>query len=699
MDQIDHRLFQQILERVPDALYVYDLTTGATSYINSSAQKVLGYSAAEVAERGSRFGEELWHPDDAATLPEHRRRLQLLRDGETHEMEYRVRQPDGGYRWMRSRTVVFARDAEGAVWQIVGSVQDITTMKHAEDAVRRSDERFRRYFDLGLIGMAITSPSTGILQVNDEICNILGYDRSELLRLTWQEITHPDDVGADLAHFRRVAAGEIDRYELDKRWIRKDGRTVWSTISVGAVRREDRSIDYFVAFLQDITDRKQAEQALIRARDELERRVAARTSQLTELNRQLANEVDERTHAETQAIELRNTLAAEVTAMRRLHDLSTRFMGEADVQQLLEDVLDATIAVQHADFGHLQLINLRTNALEIVAQRGFAKECLDYFAGRTDESAASGRTGGRAERVVIEDVETDRHFAPHRGIAAAAGFRAVQSTPLLDRTGTLLGVLSTHFRHRHRPTKRELRLTDLYVGQAVDMIQRKRSEAALLEYQQELRHLTARLIEVQEAQTRNLARELHDDVSQQLAAIAVTIAGLAQTSGIAGQATLMRVVEDINRLAFDVHRVSRQLHPAILEDLGLAAALKSECLAFSEQYGMAAEFESFAVPQSIPRDVALCLYRIAQESLRNAGKHAGGSNVHVTLGATDGELTLVIADRGVGFDREMIKNKRRLGLVSMDERVRLVGGTLAVISRPGEGTQIVARVPLHHNTP
>lgn len=696
MDQIDHRLFQQILEGVPDALYVYDLSTGRTSYINSRAQEVLGYSAAEVAERGSRFGAELWHPDDAARLPEHRRRLQLLRDGETHETEYRVRQPDGGYRWLRSRTVVFARDAEGAVRQIVGSVQDITTIKRAEDALRRSDERFRRYFDLGLIGMAITSPGTGILQVNDEICNILGYDRGELLRLTWQEITHPDDLAADLAQFRRVVAGEIDRYALDKRWIRKDGRTVWSTISVGAVRREDRSIDYFVAFLQDITNRKQAEQAIIRARDELEGRVAARTSQLTELNQQLANEIDERTRAENEAIELRNTLAAELTAMRRLYDLSTRFMGDTDVQQLLEDVLDAAIAVQHADFGNLQLINIRTNALEIIAQRGFAKELLDYLAGGTEESAASVRAGSRGERVVIEDVESDREFAPHRAIAAAAGFRAVQSTPLLDRTGTILGVLSTHFRHPHRPSHGELRLTDLYTARAADMIQHRRNEAALLKYQEEFRDLTARLIEVQEAQTRNLARELHDDVSQQLAAIGLTIAGLAQTSGMAGQATLMRVVEDINRLAFNVHRVSRQLHPAILEDLGLAAALKSECLAFSEQYGMAAEFESVAVPQSIPRDVALCLYRIAQESLRNAGKHAGGSTVHVTLRGTATELTLLVEDRGVGFDREMIKDKRGLGLVSMEERVRLVSGTLAVTSRPGDGTQIVASVPLHH---
>jgi signal transduction histidine kinase len=92
--------------------------------------------------------------------------------------------------------------------------------------------------------------------------------------------------------------------------------------------------------------------------------------------------------------------------------------------------------------------------------------------------------------------------------------------------------------------------------------------------------------------------------------------------------------------------------------------------------------------------VALCLYRIAQESLRNAGKHAGESTVHVTLRGTAGDLTLMVEDRGVGFDRETIQGKRGLGLVSMEERVRIVSGTLSVTSRPGDGTRVVARVPL-----
>jgi PAS domain S-box-containing protein len=146
--------------------------------------------------------------------------------------------------------------------------------------------------------MTITSPGKGVLEVNDEICKILGYERGELLRMTWAELTHPDDLAVDVAQFNRIMAGEIDGYSLDKRWIRKDGQVIDSTISVKCLRRADGSVDYFVALLQDITERKRSEEALRRARDELEQRVADRTSQLSAINDQLMTEIMAHAQAE-----------------------------------------------------------------------------------------------------------------------------------------------------------------------------------------------------------------------------------------------------------------------------------------------------------------------------------------------------------------------------------------------------------------
>ncbi len=134
--------------------------------------------------------------------------------------------------------------------------------RRAERALHTSDERCRRYFELGLIGMAITSPTKGCLEVNDELCRILGFDREELLQKTWEEMTYPDDRAADISQYERVIAGEIDGYTMDKRWVRKDRRVIDTTISVSCLRRDDSSVDFFVALLQDVTERKRAEKSL-----------------------------------------------------------------------------------------------------------------------------------------------------------------------------------------------------------------------------------------------------------------------------------------------------------------------------------------------------------------------------------------------------------------------------------------------------
>jgi len=140
--------------------------------------------------------------------------------------------------------------------------------------------------------------------------------------------------------------------------------------------------------------------------------------------------------------------------------------------------------------------------------------------------------------------------------------------------------------------------------------------------------------------------------------------------------------------------MSRRLHPAILGDLGLEAALQEECDSFSQQTGIPVEFHARYVPRRLPEDIALCLYRVAQESLRNIRRHAQAVDVRLFL-ASDGEVvTLSIEDSGDGFDLEEVRGKGGLGLISMEERARLVNGILKMSSQPGVGTRVEVRLPL-----
>ncbi len=139
---------------------------------------------------------------------------------------------------------------------------EIVKRQQAEEALRQSEEQLRKYFELPLIGMATTSLTKGWVHVNDKLCDILGYPREELIQLTWTELTYPDDLAPDLAQFQRVLAGEISGYTMDKRFIRKDRQVVYTTLSVQGVRNATGAVDYFVVCVQDITSRKQAEDAL-----------------------------------------------------------------------------------------------------------------------------------------------------------------------------------------------------------------------------------------------------------------------------------------------------------------------------------------------------------------------------------------------------------------------------------------------------
>ena len=661
-------------------------------------------------------------------------------------------------------------------------------------------------------------------------------------------------------------------------------------------------------------------------------------------------DITERKRVEGELRRSEARLAAEAAALAKLDDLSSRLWQMSSLQEGLSEMLAAVVGLLGADKANVQLLDAERGVLNIVAQFGFEQPFLDFFreVSLADQSAF-GRSLCSGCRIVVEDIETDEAYAPLRAIARASDYRAVTSTPLVRSDGSILGMLSTHFKSPHRPTEESLLRLDLYARQAAgfvqqckakrvlsqryaaivessddaiisknldavivswnagaqrmfgytepeavgqpitilippelrdeenkilerlrsgdriehyetkrvtktgkmvdvsltispvknsagnlvgfskiahDITERKRAEelqrethlalekqteelqaregllktfvrnvpagvamfdrdmrylevsdrwcvdygvdgsriigrshyevfpdlphhwkemhrrglegetlraaldcwerqgrttwvrweirpwrtssgavGGILIFAEEITHLkqmeaslsgmTQKLIESQEKERARIARELHDDVAQRIALLCIGLDQLQHAHMDSEVSTRIGVLRrQTDEILADVQSLSHELHSSKLEHLGIVAAMRNLCKEFGGQQKMEVVFQSGDLPSPLPPEVSISLFRVLQEALRNAAKHSGVKNVEVRILETTDEIHLTIGDSGRGFDVATAMQGRGLGLTSMQERIRLVNGTISIESKPMGGTTIHVRVPL-----
>ena len=225
------------------------------------------------------------------------------------------------------------------------------------------------------------------------------------------------------------------------------------------------------------------------------------------------------------------------------------------------------------------------------------------------------------------------------------------------------------------------------IGVNMDITESKRAEEALL-------GMTRKLVEAQEQERARIARELHDDITQRLALLAIEIGQVQECSEKPSEVRnrTHELLERTKEIASDIQGLSHELHSSMLDYLGIVGGMKSWCKEFGERQKLQIAFESHNVSH-LQREISLCLFRVLQEALQNAAKHSGAKQIEVKLKEYSGEIHLLVSDSGKGFDMMAPEQSRGLGLTSMQERVRLVNGTIEIQSKPMSGTTILVRVP------
>lgn len=404
----------------------------------------------------------------------------------------------------------------------------------------------------------------------------------------------------------------------------------------------------------------------------------------------------------------------ELAAARQLQKISTEMIRSDNAGELYEKLLNAASVIMRSDFASMQMLDANRGELRLLAFSGFPADAAKFWEW---VRPASGSTCGRAmetrQRVFVSDVETckfmvgteDLHFYRRSKI------RAVQSTPLLSRSGELLGMLSTHWRQPHTPAERELRLFDVLARQAADIIDRRQSGEALqranelleirvqtrtheLEAQiretkrveEGLRAVTERLFKIQDDERRHIARELHAGASQALAALSMSLGRLTKMATHVDELELIHechaMIEQVTR---EIGTISYLLHPPLLEELGLAFALRAYAEGFSERSGIPVRVENDKLLEQLPDASEIAVFRVVQESLSNIHRHSGATEARIRIAECAGGLQLTISDNGKGVSeekqRELAESARAgVGILGMRERIRQLGGTLEIVS-------------------
>lgn len=616
-------------------LWDWDVASGAM-FIDPSLKALLGFNDSEIPNRIDDWM-RLIHPEDQGSVAVEVRRA-LAGETRIFDATHRMVAKDGRVRWFLCRGCVL-RDARGQAVRMVGLDTDITAQREARLALERQQRKYADIFEAA--GVAIFEVDcSGLPGLLAEAAGLGVRDLgayldadAATLRRAWQTLSVHD---ANPAAVKLLAAAS--REDL-LAWRPDDPPEA----ALAAFR------DHVLAFAGGAATWES--QLKLRSRSGQERHVV----------------VTVRFPAD-RALESVLVCAHDVTGLmevQRRYEMATASGGVA--------VFDVALATGelHADEALHRLVGFEPSELRT----------------RSDW----------VERIARED--RPRAVAQEARILAADAPRdADGNTPIPDaeyrilhRDGTPRWVLirGTVLRDAAGAPMRVL-------GTVTDITSRCEAEEALRRGRDEIRDLAGRLIVAQEEERRRLARELHDDLNQRLAGVAITIADVKQRSldapgGVRHQ--LDRAGEQLAQLVASVRQLSHQMHPGVLEHAGLVLALRSlaQDLASRGELDVDLAFGEFEEP--LAGDVALVLYRIAQEALRNVVKHAGTGAAEVFLGRVGETLVLTVRDHGVGFEPTLSSGRYGLGLLSIHERVRVLGGDVRVRSTPGAGTEVTVRVP------
>ncbi len=611
---------------------------------NQSAERILGLSADQM--RGKSSLDPDWgtiHEDGSPFPGDTHPIIVTVRTGRPcKNVIMGVRKPDGVPTWISINTQPLYRAGEARPYAAVASFVDITERRRLEAELRLTQFAV----DHSSEGMFVVAADGRILAANDTVCRRLEYSRDELLAMTIPDIDPLFPRERWLSHWQELkTAGRLVIETINRT---KSGRTFPVEVSIAYLPWANE--ECCCSIITDITERHRAEQRQMSHRLVLEMLATGQPLALV-LETLIRN-----TEAQAPGI-LGSVLLLDKEGRRLTHGAAPSLPP------------DYCRAVDGIEIG--------------------------------SEAGSCGTAAYRRATVIVEDIATDPLWRYGRELAQQYGLAACWSKPICSSDGRVLGTFAIYYRERRAPRPDELALLDAAVQVAAIAIERKQAEEQLTQSHEQLQALTAHLESVREDERARIARELHDDLGQTLTGLKMDLASLAKSltppfTNFQTSRVLAKLDDMQTQLSVSIQGIRRmvlELRPPVLDHLGLDGALEWLAHDFQKRHGILCKFHSEGSFDTIDTTVATALFRIAQEVQTNVALHAKASTMLVELAHQERHLRLTVTDDGIGLNETDVTKPTSFGLIGIQERVRLLGGTIAFQGHRGRGTRVIVRIP------